>query len=89
MRLIVGIIMILLPLAHHLSLTDILSIIMSLTVFCLIWENITALRRDACIWETWKDTDPPERNLGICAVIVESLDNEQQRESSGDLADIR
>lgn len=60
MRPIVGLIIVLIPFAHRLNLTDSLSVIMSLIVFCLIWENVTSLRRDAKIWEKWENTRPPE-----------------------------
>ncbi|BDD54885.1 hypothetical protein MPDQ_008069 [Monascus purpureus] len=60
MRPIVGLIIVLIPFAHRLNLTDFLSIIMSLIVFCLIWENVTSLRCDAKIWEKWENTWPPE-----------------------------
>ncbi|KAF9248595.1 hypothetical protein DTO013E5_6377 [Penicillium roqueforti] len=60
MRPAVGIITILLPLADHLNATDVLSIIMALFVFTLIWETITSLKKGACFWETWTDTDYPE-----------------------------
>lgn len=63
MRPITGVIMILLPLAHHLGATSILSIIMSLFVFCTIWETITSLRKGACFWEKWEDIQYPEKVL--------------------------
>ncbi|KAJ5339992.1 hypothetical protein N7452_006720 [Penicillium brevicompactum] len=59
MRLAVGIITILLPLAHHLDATSVLSIIMALFVFTLIWETVTSLKKGACFWENWADTDYP------------------------------
>lgn len=55
--------MILLPLAHHLGATSILSIIMALFVFCTIWETITSLRKGAYFWEKWEDTQYPEKVL--------------------------
>ncbi|CAI7612174.1 unnamed protein product [Penicillium bialowiezense] len=61
MRLAVGIITILLPLAHHLDATEVLSIIMALFVFTLIWETVTSLKKGACFWENWTDTDYPEK----------------------------
>lgn len=61
MRLAVGIITILLPLAHHLDATEVLSIIMALFMFTLIWETVTSLKKGACFWENWTDTDYPEK----------------------------
>lgn len=63
MRPVTGIIMILLPLAKHLGATSILSIIMALFVFCTCWETIASLRKGACFWETWEDTQYPEKHL--------------------------
>lgn len=60
MRPIVGLILVLLPLATRLNLTETLSVIMALIVFCLIWENVTSLQRGAKVWEAWKDTAYPE-----------------------------
>lgn len=62
MRAIIGIIIILLPLAHDLDLTAIMSIIMALMAFCVIWENITSLMRCARFWEKWEHTRYPETN---------------------------
>ncbi|KAK6544218.1 hypothetical protein TWF694_000921 [Orbilia ellipsospora] len=59
-RPIIGIIIICIPLAHDLSLTVIMSIIMSLFVFCVIWENLTSLSRGAKFWESWEGTDYPK-----------------------------
>lgn len=63
MRPVTGIIMILLPLAKHLGATSILSIIMALFVFCTFWETIMSLRKGACFWERWEDTQYPDKNL--------------------------
>jgi hypothetical protein len=60
-RPITGIIIILLPLAHHLDATEVLSIIMAFFVICVIWETVTSLKRGACFWEKWEDTEYPER----------------------------
>lgn len=60
MRPVTGIIIILLPLAHHLDATAILSIIMALFVFCTIWESVTSLKGGAHFWEPWTDTDYPD-----------------------------
>lgn len=60
MRPVVGLILVLLPLAHKLNLTETLSIIMALIVFCVIWENVTSLQRGAKIWESWTETSYPE-----------------------------
>ncbi|KAJ5709742.1 hypothetical protein N7493_010033 [Penicillium malachiteum] len=60
MRPVTGIITILLPLAHHLDATAILSIIMALFVFCVIWESVTSLKSGAHFWEPWTETDYPE-----------------------------
>ncbi|CRG86311.1 8-amino-7-oxononanoate synthase [Talaromyces islandicus] len=60
MRPVVGIILVLLPLAHRLNLTETLSIIMALIVFCVIWENVTSLQRGAKVWESWTETKYPE-----------------------------
>lgn len=59
-RPITGIIIILLPLAHHLDATEVLSIIMAFFVICVIWETVTSLKRGACFWEKWEDTEYPE-----------------------------
>ncbi len=42
------------------DVTRMLSIITTLIVICLIWENITSLMRGATVWEPWVDTDYPE-----------------------------
>jgi hypothetical protein len=60
MRPIVGLILVLLPLAKSLNLTETLSVVMALVVFCLIWENVTSLQKGAKIWEAWRDTGYPE-----------------------------
>ncbi|KKK22341.1 hypothetical protein P175DRAFT_0441139 [Aspergillus ochraceoroseus IBT 24754] len=60
MRPIVGVILVLLGLANKLDITSVLSIVMALVVFCLIWENVTSLRRDAQLWEPWENTKYPE-----------------------------
>lgn len=60
MRPVVGLILVLLPLAKSLNLTETLSVIMALIVFCLIWENISSLQRGAKVWEVWRDTGYPE-----------------------------
>ncbi|KAH8695201.1 bacterial low temperature requirement A protein-domain-containing protein [Talaromyces proteolyticus] len=60
MRPIVGLILILLPLAHRLNLTETLSVIMALMVWIVIWENITSLQRGAKLWEPWTETKYPE-----------------------------
>ncbi|KAJ6122052.1 hypothetical protein N7512_004517 [Penicillium capsulatum] len=62
MRPITGIITVLLPLAHHLNATKILSIVMALFVFCVIWESITSLRSGAHIFERWSETDYPDES---------------------------
>lgn len=62
MRPAVGIITILLPLARGLDATSVLSIIMALFVFTLIWETVTSLKKGACFWETWTDTEYPEKS---------------------------
>jgi hypothetical protein len=33
---------------------------MALFVFTLIWETVTSLKKGACFWEAWTDTDYPE-----------------------------
>lgn len=61
MRPIVGLILVLLPLApRSLDLTETLSVITALIVFCLVWENVSSLQRGARVWESWKDTRYPE-----------------------------
>ncbi|KAJ5737090.1 uncharacterized protein N7483_002215 [Penicillium malachiteum] len=60
MRPVTGIVTILLPHAHHLDATAILSIIMVLFVFCVIWESVTSLKSGAHFWEPWTETDYPE-----------------------------
>lgn len=59
-RPITGTIIICLGLAHDLNATAVLSIIMSLIVFCLIWETVTSLRKCAKVWETWVDLYPDD-----------------------------
>ncbi|KAJ5109982.1 hypothetical protein N7532_002627 [Penicillium argentinense] len=61
MRPITGLITILLPLAHHLNATEILSVIMAMYVFVLVWETVGSLRKGACFFERWTDTGYPER----------------------------
>lgn len=61
MRPITGIITVLLPLARHLNATEILSIIMALFVFCVIWESIASLRSGAHVFERWTETDYPDQ----------------------------
>ena len=61
MRPVTGIITVLLPLAHHLNATEILSIIMALFVLVVIWENITSLRSGAHVFEPWSETDYPDQ----------------------------
>ncbi|KAJ5092442.1 hypothetical protein NUU61_007312 [Penicillium alfredii] len=63
MRPITAIIIVLLPLAHHLDATEILSIIMALFVFCVIWETVTSLRKGAHFWEKWEETQYPEKRV--------------------------
>lgn len=63
MRPITGVITVLIPLAHHLNATEVLSIIMAMFVFCLIWETVASLRKGACFWEKWTDTEYPEKRL--------------------------
>ncbi|KAJ5376573.1 hypothetical protein N7509_013459 [Penicillium cosmopolitanum] len=60
MRPITGLITILLPLAHHLNATEILSIIMAMYVVCLVWETVGSLKKGACFFEHWSDVDYPE-----------------------------
>lgn len=50
-----------LGLAHNLNATAVLSIIMALISFCLIWESVTSLQKCAKFWETWVDTVYPEK----------------------------
>jgi hypothetical protein len=59
-RPIVAVIIICLPLAHDLDITSIMSIIMALLVFCVVWENITSLMRGAKFWESWEGTEYPK-----------------------------
>lgn len=63
MRPITGIITVLIPLAHDLNATKVLSIIMALFVFCVLWETYGSLMKDACIFEHWTDTKYPERMI--------------------------
>ncbi|KAK9452012.1 bacterial low temperature requirement A protein-domain-containing protein [Limtongia smithiae] len=52
-----AIIIILIPLAHSLEVTSVVSIIMALLVFCVLWESVTSLTHDGQIWEKWQNTD--------------------------------
>ncbi|KAF3399828.1 hypothetical protein F1880_008400 [Penicillium rolfsii] len=61
MRPITGIITILIPLAHRLNATEILSMIMAIYVACLVWETVGSLDKGASFFEQWSDTDPPEK----------------------------
>jgi hypothetical protein len=36
---------------------------MALFVFCTFWETIMSLRKGACFWERWEDTQYPDKNL--------------------------
>lgn len=57
MRPIIGIVMLLLPLAHHcLSFLETLSIIMALIIFCVMWESVTGLQRGVKICEPWTES---------------------------------
>lgn len=60
-RPVAGIITVLLGLGHELDATATLSIIMALFVICLVWETVTSLRKGACFFEKWEDTQYPER----------------------------
>jgi hypothetical protein len=62
-RLLAAIAIICLPLAKNLDITKILSIIMALFVFIVLWETITGLRRGSKFWENWVDTNPPPEGL--------------------------
>jgi low temperature requirement protein LtrA len=79
MRPITGLITILLPLAHHLNATEILSIIMAMYVACLVWETVGSLKKGACFFERWRDTDYPE----IHQQEVGFKDNEAAMPESG------
>lgn len=58
---ITGTITILIPLAHHLNATEVISIVKPMFVFCLVWETVASLRKGACFWEAWTDTEYPEK----------------------------
>lgn len=60
MRPVTALITILLPLAHHLNATEILSVIMAMYVACLVWETVGSLRKGACVFEHWREIDYPE-----------------------------
>lgn len=62
MRLVTGIITVLLSLARHLNGTKILSIIMVLFVFCVIWESVASLRSGAHVLERWTETNYPDQS---------------------------
>jgi hypothetical protein len=81
MRPVVGLILVLLPLAKSLNLTETLSVIMALIVFCLIWENISSLQRGAKVWEVWRDTGYPEGG-NRAHKHVDTIANTHDRESS-------
>lgn len=61
LRSIAGVITVLLGLVHDLDATATLSVIMALFVLCLVWETVTSLRKGACVFEKWEDTQYPER----------------------------
>ena len=60
MRPISAVIIVCLPLAHDLSITSLLSVIMALIAFTVVYENVTSLVRGAKFWEPWQDTQYPE-----------------------------
>lgn len=60
MRPISAIIVVCLPLAHDLSITSLLSIIMALVALTVVYENVTSLMRGAKFWEKWENTEYPE-----------------------------
>lgn len=70
MRPITGLIIILLGLTKDLDITSIMSIIMALIVFCLIWENVTSLHCHAGIWESWSNTKYPEQRIASDSMNV-------------------
>ena len=61
MRLIVGIIITLLPLTNDEDVrpTLLLSIIMALTVFVTVWETVSALQKNAGVFERWEGRNQP------------------------------
>ncbi|KAJ8101951.1 bacterial low temperature requirement A protein-domain-containing protein [Lipomyces tetrasporus] len=60
-----GIIIICLPLAHDLDSTSIVSIIMALSVLCVVWESVTSLVRGAKLWEKWENRKYPEVSVTL------------------------
>ena len=50
-----------LPLTEF-DVTTILTIIMTLMVVCVIWENVTSLVCGAKFWEPWTNTAYPEED---------------------------
>lgn len=70
LRPIIGTTIVFLPLANFfppkptatLNITSLLSIIMSLLILCVVWENITSLMREASFWERWEDTRYPSEH---------------------------
>ncbi|KAA8647066.1 hypothetical protein EYZ11_008798 [Aspergillus tanneri] len=74
MRPITGLIIILL--ANNLDITSVLSIIMAMIVFCLFWENVTSLHRDAGIWEPWENTRHPEGRITSDELTVPVISDE-------------
>ncbi|PLB43630.1 hypothetical protein P170DRAFT_393489 [Aspergillus steynii IBT 23096] len=77
MRPITGLIIVLLGLADSLDITAMMSILMALVAFCLIWENVTSLRRDAKIWERWENTEYPEERDDVVPIIGEGSGNSE------------
>lgn len=75
MRPITGLIIVLLGLADSLDITSMMSILMALIAFCLVWENVTSLRRDAKIWERWENTEYPQDRDDRIPVIGEGSDD--------------
>lgn len=60
MRLVVSIILLVLPLAHHhLTTTEFMAIVMSLFAFLTIWETVGGLLKGASVFEPWHDRHPP------------------------------
>ena len=67
MRPIIGIIIICLPLAHELGITQVLSVIMALFVVCVMWENFTSLIKGEKVWEKWaiEERRYPDKNSEV------------------------
>lgn len=65
MRLAVGVVFVLLPLATELDDLQFLSIYMALFVFVVVWETIGGLLKGAKLWQPWEGRNMPPPDDGL------------------------